>query len=329
MKKVIWFQIICLIFAVLSSCSTIIEQKQEALVFINSNVPDVKKANEYLIPFLDHYGIPYAILDIAKQPLPNSFKEYAVIIFGHNNVINDDPDMESRLENKFLKAVFSGCGVVSFDTDVMNQYYKSIGNPVKSKFVKIIKNDHFITANLQSGEVIKLLGTIDIPPVPNASFDVLIRADNAPLLAVGKIGRGRIVGWTSQDWMQIPVFGHLTSLDDCLWRSIVWASRKPFAIRGLPRLTPNRLNSADSLKIVRADSTLKFSSSLYEVKTNKLITTFSGKTDVPTNFYLFTDSGDSLKSEIIKIPVFNNEIKIENICFIKKVKNKKKVQVQN
>jgi hypothetical protein len=221
--------------------------------------------------------------------------------------------MESRLENKFLKAVFSGCGVVSFDTEVMNKYYMSIGKPVTSKTVTIIKNNHFITINHQQGEVIKLTGSIDIPPVPTASFDVLIRAGNAPLLAVGKIGSGRIVGWTSQDWMHTPVIGSLAGLEDCLWRSVVWASRKPFAIRGLPVF----LKSEDSLKTVKAQYDSKLISSLYEAKTHRLITSFIGKTDISTNFYLYTDSAGSLKSEMIKIPPFDNEIKMENICFTK------------
>jgi hypothetical protein len=44
------------------------------------------------------------------------------------------------------------------------------------------------------------------------------------------------------DWMDTHHLGPLGGLDDVLWRSLVWAARKPFALRGLPPLVTMRVD---------------------------------------------------------------------------------------
>ena len=55
-------------------------------------------------------------------------------------------------------------------------------------------------------------------------------------------GSGHAVQWGSYDWMSHDVLGPLFGLDDLVWRSIVWAARKPFVMQGLPPFVTMRMD---------------------------------------------------------------------------------------
>ena len=63
-----------------------------------------------------------------------------------------------------------------------------------------------------------------------------------PLLAVGTLGAGRVAQWGSYEWMRPEVRGPVGGLDDLVWRSLVWAARKPFAMQVLPNLLTMRVD---------------------------------------------------------------------------------------
>jgi hypothetical protein len=88
--------------------------------------------------------------------------------------------------------------------------------------------------------------------VPTASFTLLrvepaagevpAYAGSAPLLLTGRQGAGRVVLWTSYEWMRPEVRGPLGGLDDLMWRSLVWAARKPFVLQLLPPIVTMRMD---------------------------------------------------------------------------------------
>src|SRR5207248_2339310 len=63
-----------------------------------------------------------------------------------------------------------------------------------------------------------------------------------PFVTINKFGRGRAVQWSSYEWMSTSVLGPLDGLDDLVWRSLVWAARKPFVMRGLPNMVTLRMD---------------------------------------------------------------------------------------
>ncbi len=71
---------------------------------------------------------------------------------------------------------------------------------------------------------------------------VLAYAGTTPLVIAGRHGAGRIVAWTSYEWMRPEVLGPLGGLDDLVWRSVVWAARKPFALQLLPPIVTMRMD---------------------------------------------------------------------------------------
>ncbi len=63
-----------------------------------------------------------------------------------------------------------------------------------------------------------------------------------PLLVAGTLGGGRVVQWTTYEWMRTDVRGPLGGLDDLVWRSFAWAARKPFVMQVLPPVLTMRMD---------------------------------------------------------------------------------------
>ena len=86
-----------------------------ALMVVNSQSSRVRAAEEMVRPYLDHFGVPYVVLDLLGSPLPSNLGDYPLIILGHDQL---DPDGK-RLSGGGLEllrdAVEAGSGLVSFD----------------------------------------------------------------------------------------------------------------------------------------------------------------------------------------------------------------------
>ena len=70
----------------------------------------------------------------------------------------------------------------------------------------------------------------------NATGTVIARLGNDPLVLATTFGAGRAVYFGTLDYLHADRFGFLMGVDDLFWRSLVWAARKPFVLRGYPRL---------------------------------------------------------------------------------------------
>ena len=101
---------------------------------------------------------------------------------------------------------------------------------------------HFITERHEVGESITTgsmtLAGITLP----ASVTAMATTSSQPFLAVTTSGQGRAVQWGTYDWMSHAVKGPIYGLDDLVWRSIVWAARKPFVMQGMPPFVTMRVD---------------------------------------------------------------------------------------
>jgi len=101
---------------------------------------------------------------------------------------------------------------------------------------------HYITERHTDGETISTgsmtLAGITLPSGPTSVASV----GSTPFITVADSGLGRAVQWGSCDWMSISVKGPVYKLDDLVWRSIVWAARKPFVMQGLPPFLTMRVD---------------------------------------------------------------------------------------
>ncbi|HLJ90405.1 MAG TPA: BACON domain-containing carbohydrate-binding protein, partial [Candidatus Angelobacter sp.] len=69
----------------------------------------------------------------------------------------------------------------------------------------------------------------------NAKGNVLAKIGQDALLTVNTFGSGRVVNFGTYDYLRADRFGFVMGLDDLFWRSLVWAAKKPFVLRGYPR----------------------------------------------------------------------------------------------
>ena len=105
---------------------------------------------------------------------------------------------------------------------------------------------HYITACHEIGEFISTGDMALAGLAASQDTDLLAMTGDQPFLVAATSGQGRAVQWGSYDWMSVLVKGPLYGLDDLVWRSIVWAARKPFVMQGLPPFTTMRVDDTSS-----------------------------------------------------------------------------------
>jgi hypothetical protein len=252
LKNSKWLFIILLLFE--TNISSFCQQKMETLVFIDESDSLSIITKTYLLPYLDHFGIVYELADINTKKLSKRADNYSLVIIGHDMII-------AKTASKLIKKIISkGGGVVSFDPDWTLNNMESQPSTVSAKLI-YFNNGHYITSLHEKTDTIKSLVKI---PLRDLSADImkpLVFADGKPLLLISETGKQRCVVFTSMDWMNTHFVGPMMGLDDCLWRSFVWAARKPFVMRGLPPLVTMRVDD------VAGRGELMQKSPLYWVKT--------------------------------------------------------------
>jgi hypothetical protein len=109
---------------------------------------------------------------------------------------------------------------------------------------------HFITAlqrrfrNDPAGEIAYIfhpdatgvLRSVTSTVLTGATGTVVARVGADPLVIARTAGSGRVVHFGTLEYLRADRFGFLMGMDDIFWRSLVWAARKPFVVRGYPRL---------------------------------------------------------------------------------------------
>ena len=231
----------------------------DAVVLVNSSSAKYLDFKHSIQPYLDNFGVPYTVLDIASNTVGTNVGNYAVIIIGHSQLDTNHAYLDATGQQNILVAVKNGAGLVNFDNDLSaggtNRYQfmwdifgfsfgaANAGANVTFPATEPRSQLHYITARHQAGGAISLRSTMSVPGITfPANVTAVALSSGKPFLAVRKYGQGRAVQWTSYDWMPIAVLGPLEGLDDLVWRSVVWAARKPFVMRGLPNFVTLRMD---------------------------------------------------------------------------------------
>ena len=211
----------------------------DALVLVNSSSPSYPQGTDFVLPYLDHFGVPYTLWDINRAPLPAGLGEYALLVIAHPQA---DPQGHQFPRQRLLEAIKTGAGLVTFDPALGLKPLLDHVKPAEagSDIIVAFSRPHPITSRHTTNETIPLSAPLRLTPI--SSEEILLTAGSAPLLSISSLGAGRIVQWASADWMDTHYLGPLGGLDDVLWRSLVWAARKPFALQGLPPLVTMRVD---------------------------------------------------------------------------------------
>jgi hypothetical protein len=204
------------------------------LVLIDKFDTSSEIVKTHLVPYLEHFGIVYTIKDIRTESLSNP-GDFSLVIIGHDM---KHPEIASKLISQIQS---KGAGIVSFDPE-----YATV-----SKDVSIISNknnsitfnnNHFITSLHETTDTLKCSAPMSLKKSVSGSMTPLVFVDQHPLLLVTTGITKPMVTFTSMAWMKLAYLGPMMGMDDCLWRSIVWAARKPFVMRGLPPLVTMRVD---------------------------------------------------------------------------------------
>jgi len=231
------------------------EQRSDALVLLNSNSDAYSDFEHFVKPWLDHFGIPYTALDIAASSVEATIGDHAVIIISHRRLDPLHQYLSPAEETNLSNAINAGTGLVNFDNDLSIDattpryaFVQTIfgfgygGSPSGAGVSFPSPGAHYITERHASGSSFvtgsMTLAGITLP----GSVTTVATTDSGPFLAVTTHGTGRAVQWGSYDWMSYSVKGPMYGLDDLVWRSIVWAARKPFVMQGLPPFVTLRMD---------------------------------------------------------------------------------------
>jgi uncharacterized protein YjdB len=210
--------------------------------------------------YLENLQIPYQVFDVSSTPPPSDINSRQLIVAAHSGL-----NLPASWQNAIVAAVNGGTGFVNLDfsSNIGNEahiqtIFGSTGSNLGTASTSITipatylpggSTPHYIMA-LQhtfpatSGNLVYnfhddgngVTNTATSTVLAGAHVTVLAKLGNDPLVAVTNYGSGRAVSFGSLDYLNGDRFGFLMGMDDVFWRSLVWAARKPFVVRGYPRL---------------------------------------------------------------------------------------------
>jgi hypothetical protein len=234
-------------------------QNAGAVVLINSQSARYPDFQHFIQPYLDNFGFPYTVQDIATGGLGLAISNCAVIIVGHRQLDTNHTYLNTTIQASISQAVSNGAGLVSFDSDLFagsTPYYQFVqdifgftygtgasGSSASLPPTESFLGMHYITARHPTNDLIPFRSSIALPGISvPAGATTLVTVGGQPLVTAVKFGQGRAVQWGSYDWMTSTVLGPVDGLDDVVWRGVVWAARKPFVMRGLPNFVTMRVD---------------------------------------------------------------------------------------
>ena len=235
----------------------------DAVALINSESGKYLDFRNYVQPYLDHFGVPYSVLDIATNAIGTNIGRYALVIIGHGQLDTNHLRLDSQSQVTLSAVVSNGTGLVNFDGDLAiggstprYQFVQDVfgfgystnfsGSNVTFPATEAGSQLHYITSRHQTNETIALTAGMSLAGVTLPQSAAAVSSSSGhPFLIVRKCGQGCAVQWCSYDWMAVAVKGPMAGLDDLVWRSIVWAARKPFVMRGLPNFVTMRVDDAE------------------------------------------------------------------------------------
>jgi hypothetical protein len=255
-------KILCLIVGLLlfSLIPAQAAQRAETVVLVNSASSNYTDAQRYILPYLDHFGLPYTLLDISKTVVTSAIGDYALIVIGHRGL---DPNLQyltTTEQANISSAVRLGSGLVNFDNDltpngtsaryqfIQDIFGFSYRPVVNATGVQLASNapQHYIAALHQAGDgyAIGTMTTSGITAPAGVQVLASFQSVNQPFLSVTNYSLGRAIQWASYQWMDSSLWGPIRGLDDLVWRGMVWAARKPFVMQGMPNFVTMRVDDS-------------------------------------------------------------------------------------
>ena len=234
--------------------------RADAIVLVNSASADYADFAFYIRPYLDHFGVPYTLLNLAAAPVPTDLSAYALIIIGHRRLDPQQAYLDATEQERIVTAVRGGVGLVNFDNALADAGYSPLYPYVQEIFgfgytgsvaasaVAVSSaaavGGYIVAAQPPNATYTLNAGITPAGVMPPPTASTLVTVGDQPLLVAITSGQGRAVQWTSYEWLRMDIWGYMRGFDDLVWRSLVWAARKPFVMQGLPPFVTFRVDDA-------------------------------------------------------------------------------------
>ncbi|HYL93048.1 MAG TPA: IPT/TIG domain-containing protein [Alphaproteobacteria bacterium] len=226
----------------------------------NTNTTNPGEFQRFTQQYLDHLQVPYVTVDVSLVTPPSNLSSRALIIAGHAGL-----NLSVDWQNAISSAVSAGAGFVNLDYNLnigtaahMKAIFGATGAvqgsqastvSVPAALIPGGATPHFITALQKrflgdpAGDVVynfhqntaNVVPTVSATVLQGATGTVIAKLGTDPLILATTFGSGRAVNFGTYLHLQAGGFGFLQGTDDLFWRSLVWAARKPFVLRGYPR----------------------------------------------------------------------------------------------
>ena len=209
--------------------------------------------------YLVNLQVPYKVVDIS-QVAATDLTASQLIVAAHDGL---NPSL--AWQNAITTAVASGTGFVNMDSDqaigtqpYIQTMFQATGATLGGQQTSIVipaavqvggATPHYIAAMQKhwlgdpAGDITYNYhgnGTTTIASnatiLTGAPGTVVARLGTDPLIIASTYGKGRIVDFTTYQYLHADRFGFVQGVDDLFWRSLVWAARKPFVLRGYPHI---------------------------------------------------------------------------------------------
>jgi hypothetical protein len=208
--------------------------------------------------YLEHLQVPYELFDVSAVAPPADLSSRQLIVAGHSGL-----GMPADWRAAIVAAVNGGTGFVNLDSDTgigsqshMATMFGATGSATGTAATQISipagvapggATPHYIAAwqkkydggglvypfHADAGGVVR---TATATVLQGATGTVIARLGSDPLILATSYGSGRAVHFGTLNYLRADRFGFVMGVDDLFWRSLVWAARKPFVVRGYPRL---------------------------------------------------------------------------------------------
>lgn len=215
------------------------DSTKEVIVLINSFCSGSFPTSSYIENYLNHWGIPYLVHDLADGSYPKNLNSFSLIILGQEILFDENFTINKNLKKLFQDDLEGNLNIVSFDTQIIPK--RKTNKITGIKQIDFTNDSHFITEKHQ--EVINFFSEIDFESSIYSGEKILIKCNGEnPFLSTLNYLNSKIVFWHTSKWMSTDYFGPMAGLDDCLLRSFIWAAKKPFVFRGLPPIVTLRID---------------------------------------------------------------------------------------
>jgi len=86
-----------------------------ALVLVNTASPGYADFQAYIVPYLETFGVPYTVLDLAVEDLTSEVESFSVILVAHRGLDPEGESLDAAEGDILAEAVRNGTGLVNFD----------------------------------------------------------------------------------------------------------------------------------------------------------------------------------------------------------------------